>query len=152
MDTVKSDGGTSSYYELPEGAKDLMDLIEHKDMSFSVANIFKAAYRLGEKDGADKSYDVRKIIWFAERLLKEYSEPTRPLSEDWVDPWTQMDLDLAAQTARVAGYLAGKKVINPSEAARQDEEWPEPDGDFQLGAVPDPYPTNTKPYPGGYDD
>jgi len=147
MDTVKSDGGTSSYYELPKGAKDLMDLIEHKDMSFSVGNIFKAAYRLGEKDGADKSYDVRKIIWFAERLLKEYSEPTPEGG-----PWTQMELDLAAQTARMAGYQAGKKVINPNEAARQDEEWPEPDGGFKPSAISDPYPTSTKPYPGGYGD
>jgi hypothetical protein len=149
MDTVKSDGGTSSYYELPEGAKDLMDLIEHKDMSFSVANIFKAAYRLGEKDGSDKSYDVRKIIWFAERLLKEYSEA-------WVDPWGQIELDLSEQTARVAGYLAGKKAINPNEAARQDEEWPEPSEDFtlaeQIFTAIKTYPAISNPYPGGYDD
>lgn len=62
-------GGSSDYYKLPEGAKDLMDLIEHKNMSFSVGNIFKACYRLGQKTGATRKYDLEKIIWFANREL-----------------------------------------------------------------------------------
>lgn len=66
---VKSDGGSSSYYELPEDAKELQDLIEHKKMNYARANIFKAAYRIGDKDGNDDIYDLNKIIWFAERLL-----------------------------------------------------------------------------------
>ena len=63
-------GGSTDYYKLPPGATDLQDLIEYKKMRFSRANIFKAAYRLGEK-GEDIIYDLNKIIWFAERLLKE---------------------------------------------------------------------------------
>lgn len=65
---VKSDGGTTSYYELPAGAKELNDLIEYKNMNFALGNIFKACYRFGEKDGAEKTYDLNKIIYFAERL------------------------------------------------------------------------------------
>jgi hypothetical protein len=65
---VKSDGGTTSYYELPPGAKELNDLIEYKNMNFALGNIFKACYRFGEKDGAEKTYDLNKIIYFAERL------------------------------------------------------------------------------------
>src|SRR5690554_1266429 len=65
---IKSDGGSTSYYDLPEGATTLNDLIEHKEMSFALGNIFKAAYRLGEKDGADELYDINKILYFAERL------------------------------------------------------------------------------------
>lgn len=64
-----SDGGSTSYYDLPEGAITLNDLIEHKDMSFARGNIFKAAYRLGDKAGNDDAYDLRKIIYFAQRLL-----------------------------------------------------------------------------------
>ncbi|KYB45460.1 hypothetical protein AB664_07750 [Brucella anthropi] len=65
---IKSDGGSTSYYELPEGASELNDLIEHKRMSFALGNIFKACYRFGEKDAASRLYDLNKIIFFAERL------------------------------------------------------------------------------------
>ncbi|WP_181181956.1 MULTISPECIES: hypothetical protein [unclassified Mesorhizobium] len=46
-----------------------MDLIEHKRMGFSVGNIFKACYRLGSKEGTTRRYDLKKIIYFAEREL-----------------------------------------------------------------------------------
>lgn len=65
---VASDGGSTKYYELPPDAKELNDLIEYKNMSFALANIFKACYRFDEKDGVDKMYDLNKIIYFAERL------------------------------------------------------------------------------------
>lgn len=67
----KSDGSSTGYYKIQAGATDLIDLIEHKKMSFGTGNIFKAVYRLGEKDGADEAYDLRKIIFFAERRLAE---------------------------------------------------------------------------------
>lgn len=67
----KSDGGSTNYYAVPPGATDLADLIEHKDMSFALGNIFKACYRLGEKEGTDLIYDLNKIIYFAERLKKQ---------------------------------------------------------------------------------
>lgn len=67
---ISSDGWSTSYYQIPPESKELQDLIEHKDMSFSVGNIFKAAYRLGEKKGQAKSSDLNKIIWFATRELK----------------------------------------------------------------------------------
>ena len=68
---VKSDGGSSSYYQLPDSPKELQDLIEFKDMDFAQGNIFKAAYRLGEKDGNTEEYDLKKIIWFAIRKLRK---------------------------------------------------------------------------------
>ncbi len=67
---VSSDGGSTSYYQLPKGATELNDLIEHKGMSFALGNIFKACYRFGEKDAASRMYDLNKIIYFAERLKK----------------------------------------------------------------------------------
>jgi hypothetical protein len=60
-------GWTSTYYQLPEGAKEIQDLIECKNMSFAVGNIFKAAYRLGAKEGTTEVYDLDKIIWYAQR-------------------------------------------------------------------------------------
>ncbi len=67
---MKSDGGSSSYYLIPEAARDLLDLIEHKKMEFGIGNIFKACYRLGEKEGTSKKYDLNKIIFFAKRELE----------------------------------------------------------------------------------
>jgi len=66
---TKSDGWSTSYYELPPGAKELQDLIEYRNMSFAVGNVFKAAYRLGRKDGATTLYDLNKIKWYAEREI-----------------------------------------------------------------------------------
>lgn len=67
---IKSDGGSTSYYDLPGDADDIGDLIEHRRMTFNVGNIFKACYRLGEKDGVDDVYDLNKMIYFAQRELK----------------------------------------------------------------------------------
>ena len=67
---VKPGGSTPSLYALPEGAKELQDLIEHRNMNFAVGNMFKACYRLEQKDGVDAAYDLRKILFFAERELR----------------------------------------------------------------------------------
>ncbi len=64
------EGWSTNYYELPPNARELQDLIEFKQMNFSIGNIFKASYRMGDKDGTSKAYDLRKIIWFAERELR----------------------------------------------------------------------------------
>jgi len=67
VNKIKSDGGSSRYYEIPRGAKELQDLVEHRNMNFSIGNIFKAVYRLGLKEGNDDLYEVRKILWYANR-------------------------------------------------------------------------------------
>lgn len=66
---VVSDGSSTDYYQLPANSTDLLDLIDHKRMTFGLGNIFKACYRLGEKSGTDAAYDLRKIIFFATREL-----------------------------------------------------------------------------------
>ena len=73
MTTIKSDGGASSYYDLPEWCKTAGDIIRYKKMSYEIANIFKASFRYGEKDGAEKEYDLRKIIYFAQKELEYLS-------------------------------------------------------------------------------
>ena len=81
INQMLSDGGSTAYYQLPVGAKDLQDLIEFKAMSFSRGNIFKACYRLGEKDDASVEYDLKKIIWYAERELRRIQEADAELPD-----------------------------------------------------------------------
>jgi len=69
----QSDGGSSSYYELPRDCKQLLDVITSKDMSYTQGEIFKAAYRWDVKP--DKEYNLRKILYFAQyELDRIYSE------------------------------------------------------------------------------
>lgn len=81
--TLKSDGGPSEYYDFPEGSSTLNDLIEFKCMSFAQGNIFKAAYRLGNKDGITLEYDLRKIKYYADRMLKQLEKQN--VSQDTTD-------------------------------------------------------------------
>jgi len=68
---VHSSGGSTVYYELPEGAEEIQDLIEYKKMDFAQGNVFKASYRVGSKSGIDELYDWKKIKWFAERKIMQ---------------------------------------------------------------------------------
>jgi hypothetical protein len=65
-----SNGWTTEYYELPDGAKEMQDLIEHRDMNFAMGNVFKACYRYGHKENTSQEYDLNKIIWYATRELE----------------------------------------------------------------------------------
>lgn len=67
-DKITSDGGSTDYYNIPEGSTTLNDIIEANHMSFARGNIFKAIYRLDKKQGVDVEYDLNKIIYFAERM------------------------------------------------------------------------------------
>lgn len=67
-------GSTPQQYALPDGAVELQDLIEYRDMNYAVANIFKACFRLGHCEHSDKIRDLNKILWFAERELKRIKE------------------------------------------------------------------------------
>lgn len=73
----KPDGGPADYYDFPEGYNTLNDLLEWKGDSqwkgdsFHLSNLTKAAWRWGIKEGVDKSYDARKIIYSGARLLQK---------------------------------------------------------------------------------
>ena len=58
-----SDGGSSSYYDIPPNCKGLTDVIVAKEMGYSQGNIVKAAYRWAVKPNL--TYNIKKIIWFA---------------------------------------------------------------------------------------
>lgn len=67
---VASDGGATDYYTIPDHASELRHLISAKGMSKSRGDIFKACYRLGEKDGVDVFYDLNKMKFFIEDLIE----------------------------------------------------------------------------------
>lgn len=70
--TIKSTGGHSSYYDIPDWVENIGDAIRYKKMSYEIANIFKSCYRFGEKEGAEKEYDLNKIIYFAQKELEYF--------------------------------------------------------------------------------
>ncbi len=73
---MKSDGGSSDYYELPRNCQGLTDVIVKKDMGYSQGNIFKATYRWDKKP--DLEYNLRKIIWFAQYELDRLYADIKP--------------------------------------------------------------------------
>lgn len=66
----KSDGSTASYYELPQGATELQDLISERDMNAQIGEIFRACYRYGQVAHSDKLRDAKKIKFYAEAEIK----------------------------------------------------------------------------------
>ncbi len=60
-----SDGSTASYYELPRGAKELQDLISHRNMNSQIGEIFRACYRMGRAAHSDELRDAKKILFYA---------------------------------------------------------------------------------------
>lgn len=67
---IAQDGLQTGYYELPSHATELRHLISHKGMSKSRGDVFKACYRLGEKEGTDVLYDLNKMKFFIEDLIE----------------------------------------------------------------------------------
>jgi len=65
-----SDGSTASYYELPDGAHELQDLISHKNMNSQIGEIFRACYRMGEASHSDELRDAKKIRFYIDAEIK----------------------------------------------------------------------------------
>lgn len=68
--TEQSDGSTASYYELPNDAKELQDLISYKDMNGQIAEIFRACYRYGQVAHSPKIRDAKKIKFYIEAEIE----------------------------------------------------------------------------------
>ena len=65
-----SDGSTAAYYELPERARQLQDLISLKDMNGQIAEIFRACYRYGEVAHSSKLRDAKKMRFYINEEIK----------------------------------------------------------------------------------
>ena len=73
-------GSTASYYVLPEGAKELQDLISARDMNAQIGEIFRACYRYGRCRHSDKLRDAKKILFYAQAEVKRL-ENLKPNTE-----------------------------------------------------------------------
>lgn len=65
-DASTSDGSTASYYELPEGATELQDLISYRNMNAQMGEIQRAVYRYGMASHSDQLRDAKKIKFYIE--------------------------------------------------------------------------------------
>lgn len=70
MSTSVSDGSTADYYELPDGAAELQDLIAFRNMNAQMGEIFRACYRYGIAQHSPQIRDIKKIIFYAQAELK----------------------------------------------------------------------------------
>ena len=68
----KTKGGSTSYYDLPPNPNTLQDLIEHRNMNGSVKDVFKACYRLGQKDGMSDIDDVTVLYKLRRLPVKQF--------------------------------------------------------------------------------
>lgn len=69
-----SDGSTASYYELPEGATELQDLISAKDLNAQIGEIFRECYRYGQASHSDELRGIKKILFYANAELKRLTK------------------------------------------------------------------------------
>ena len=70
----KSDGSTASYYKLPEGARELQDLISYKNLNAQIGEIFRECYRYGQASHSDEMRGIKKILFYAEAELKRLEQ------------------------------------------------------------------------------
>jgi hypothetical protein len=70
---TKDDGKTTACYDIPEHAKTLDDLIEHKNMPFWLGTIFKVCYAFEERStrniAASQLRELNKIGYYQKRGL-----------------------------------------------------------------------------------
>ena len=78
----KSDGSTASYYELPEGAVELQDLISYKNMNAQIGEIFRSCYRFGQASHSDKLRDAKKIKFYILAEIKLLEAMLEKLNEE----------------------------------------------------------------------
>jgi len=73
MPNMKDDGKTTACYDIPENAKTLDDLIEHKNMPFWLGTIFKVCYAFEERStrnaAASQLRELNKIGYYQKRGL-----------------------------------------------------------------------------------
>ncbi len=74
MTKEQSDGSTASYYELPEGATELQELISAKNMNAQIGEIFRACYRYGQVAHSPEIRDIKKILFYAKAELERLNK------------------------------------------------------------------------------
>lgn len=84
--SIKSDGSTASYYQLPTGCTELQHLISYRDMNAQIGEIFRACYRYGQASHSDKLRDAKKILFYAKAEIDRL-EKSNPIesNDGWIE-------------------------------------------------------------------
>jgi len=64
-DSSRSDGSTATYYQLPDYAREIQHLINHKNMNANIGEIFRTSYRYGSASHSNQMRDAKKIVFYA---------------------------------------------------------------------------------------
>lgn len=72
VDELINDSITPSYYNDTKIAP--IDVIEDWDLDFCLGSALKYIKRCGKKDNNPSVQDLRKVIWYVERRIKELEE------------------------------------------------------------------------------
>jgi hypothetical protein len=94
--SIKSDGSTASYYELPHGCTELQDLISHRNMNAQDGEMFRAIYRKGMASHSDALRDAKKVLFYAEAEVKRLmviGAGRHPMTPNVIEPASQIDDD-----------------------------------------------------------
>jgi hypothetical protein len=129
-----SGGSNPKQYGIPDGAKDLQDLIEYRGMNFALGNIFKAVYRLGVCEHSDKKRDLEKIIWFAQRELNALA--AGGVEKVVVGECYSMSVCSHESRVQVSAVDDSYVIFKPMEGVCQGWSLRLPVADFFAGAKP----------------
>lgn len=73
-DTNRGDGGSTSYYDLPKGAKVLGDIMKHKKMEHDIGEAFCALYRLN--DNGEYLRNLKKAKYYIDSAIAHAEKET----------------------------------------------------------------------------
>ena len=112
--TIKSDGSTASYYELPKGATELQDLISYRNMNAQDGEIFRAIYRKGRASHSDELRDARKVLFYAQAEVKRLEALNFGQQSMWAESDARIDA-IGQNGNQVDLYLAVDDIFTGSK-------------------------------------
>lgn len=69
---IRGDGGSTSYYKLPEGATELRHIMKYKRMEHGIGEAFAALYRLN--DNGEYLRNLTKALFYIQCEIEYYKE------------------------------------------------------------------------------
>lgn len=114
MTTTTSDGSTASYYELPQGATQLQDLISHRNMNAQDGEIFRAIYRKGLASHSDALRDARKVLFYAQAEVKRLEALEKPAPEFHKIEWWEVVLGFVVESVEIQDRVADVILVPQS--------------------------------------
>lgn len=79
---MKSNGSTAKYYELPDDATELQDLISYRNLNSQDGEIFRAIYRKGMVDHSSLTRESFKVLFYALEEVIRVIRYDLPLAEE----------------------------------------------------------------------